>query len=627
MGGLFSSASSADEQQYQMSIQQLREEQKRLETEALKAERVREQTLEQQYKRQKEIALQRIAEIKETIRRAQELRDARRALNIQASVLLCAIYFNYPFGTIEGSALDSPPSGVVDSGWQDNATDIVNVAVNNDVFWLLCKIPQLLPLLWPTGRTEDAFHQYKSRDDTGTANAADYLLEVKANLPAYINGPLKTYITNVFQANCSRDLVVDTDNQDALYEACAAFINTMQNVSNDDEWILRAYAFIKNDDKMRWKGFAAKSGKGVCATTIELLPSTYPKICPKYELYESLLMLSNTVINMYGQCKTSTGNDVKATRKVTGTRKVKKFYYELTDEQKVNVGEHGNDDVIEIEEEVIEVVATKPDTNGGQCFAIKNKWKENAYKAAIDNVSVWDGATFVKVKDVVVNEDVITGEKDTKTWMEDTEVSDELEIYYLNNGDRASQSNGYVRYKNPTREFTHQFLNDVDGIVIPFQMPRLSANINTQFRRSFLYNAFTTLTTVADNEQYDLYRTNNKYIFTSIDYMTVRPPSLDEWEIEGNVMPIPRFIYTCLIEYSCKWDLTIPLNSSMSMSQINGAILNEFNDKSMLPQYLWTRTENVKDRVQGNGGGLGKAATVGQMNSSSVFTSDKVVVV
>lgn len=625
MGTLFSTSNDNSELEYQKSIQELKEEQQQLEAAALNAERVRDETLKRQYERQKEIASERVSEIKETIRRATELKDARKALNIQAGVLLCALYYNYPFGTLEGSALDSGKSIENDNSWQNNATDICNVTVNVNVFWLLCKIPQLLPLLWPTGRTEDAFHKYASRDSTGNPVPNDYNVEVNGMIESYVDGPLKQYVSNVFQANCSRDLTIDTDGQTKLYEKCGKLIEQLQDVTSDAEWVTLVYQFIKDDDKMRWKGFVAKSGKGICKSTVELLPATYPKLCPKYELYEALLMLSNTVINTYGQCKTSTGSDVKAVRTVTGTRKVKKFFYELNVEEKEGMDPHSDDDIIEVDEPIVEVTTQKPDTSGGECFALKDSFVNKAYDAAIDNTTIWDGQTFVPT--TTVPEEKITSSSDTKSWMESTDLFNELEIYYLNNTDRVAEANGLVRYKNPTKKYTCQFLNDVDGIIIPFQIPRLSANINAQFRKSFLYNAFMALTTVPENEQYDLYRTNNKALFTSIDYMTMRPPALDDWAVEDDVMPLPRFIYSCLIEYSCKWNLTVPVNNTVSMSMINGKILSEFNDKSLLPQYLWTPSPNITYKSQDPNVTLSSLTAPAQMKSSDVFIKNNVITI
>lgn len=550
MGVLFSTTDTTDDD-YNKSIAALKDEVKQLELANAAAEQVKKETLEMQYQRQKEIAAQRIAEIKETIRRAEELKNARQLLNIQAAVLLCAIYYNYPFGTLDESDSDNV-------NWQTNAQGICDIAVNKNTFWLLCKVPQLLPLMWPTGREDDAFHQYKSRDKTGIPDAGDYLIEIKSNLDEYIKR-LKTYITNVFQSNCSRDLEVDTDAQDKLFERCSEFIKKTENVSTDNEWLSYAFAFIKDDDRMRWKGFVARSGKGICKSTIELLPSTYPKVCPKYELYEALLMLSNTVINHYGEY------------------------------------------------------------DGGQCFALDSGIEEKVYNNAINTIIIWDGESFVQPS--TVDEKDILGTDDTEKWMKDTSVYNQVETYYLNNGDKVNKTNGITRYVNPTKGVTNEFINDIDGITLPFKISKLSASINDEFRESFLYNAFITLTTDKENVKYDLYRTNNKMIFTSIDYMTLRPPALDEYMIEDNVMPIPRFIYTCLIEYSCKWNLTIPINSTMSMSQINTNIMNEF-DISRLPQYLWTSSPNVIYKEQDDDNVVMKnVEEPKQMLSESVMTA------
>lgn len=568
MGNIFSkSRKSEAADNYQKTLADLKAEQDLLDENIQKANANIKLTMEQQFQRQKDIAKTRIAEIKETIRRAKELRDARKTLNVQAAVLLCALYYNYPFGTLDGALDDTiletesvTKSTISDqNAWSSNATSICDIAVNENVFWLLCKIPQLVPLLWPTGRSEDKFHQYKSRNAVGIPDGPDYLIELNTHLSGYVNNQLKKYVTNVFQANCTREMSIDVEYQESLYDACSQFIESVQNLANDNEWVNRAYAFIKNDDKMNWKGFVAKSGKGICNAKIMLLPSNYPHICPQYELYEALLMITNTVLNNFGQCKTYDGRNV------------------------VNSNESPN----------------KPDVHGGQCFELKQFYIDNTYKFGINNETIWDGKSFVEVKSINIPVEQITGKTDALVWMQDTVLCDELEIQYLDNASRTNKSGGITRYKNPTKRITYQYINDYDGMKIKFQMPRISASINEQFTKSFLYRAFETLTSTPTNEKYDTYRTKNKAILTSIDYMTLRPPELDEWKTESSVAPVVRFIYTCLIENSCQWNLTIPINTTMSMGQINSQFIRlSNNDKSCLPQYLWTRSVNMPDKVQ-----------------------------
>lgn len=181
MGNLFSTTPSQSAQEYEANKKKLLAEQQLLQKEIDQASHDNVQILNSQFLRQKQVAKKRIEEIKYTIERAKELKEARKQLNIRVAVLLCAIYYNYPFGTLDVSASDEPDDGIVgDNTWQSNATSILNIGLTVDVFWTLCKIPQLLPLLWPTGNTpiEDKFHVYKYRDSAGNPDPIQYILEV-----------------------------------------------------------------------------------------------------------------------------------------------------------------------------------------------------------------------------------------------------------------------------------------------------------------------------------------------------------------------------------------------------------------------------------------------------------------
>lgn len=632
MGSLFSSPNKTYTQdEYNKQLAELKVIAEEQAAQELEAERTRTNTIEAQYKRQKEIAQRRIAEIKETIRRAQELFDQRKMLNIQSAVLLCALYFNYPFGKLDVDALDesvkSKEIDPKDNSWQTNALEIVKIAVNENVFWLLCKIPQLLPLLWPTGKTEDKFHEYKlSRKENGTFDPKDYQIDIKALVKPYCEGPLKTYITNVFQANCDRSLDSDYNYAIALDQQCANFIMSVEGCADDTQWLQRAIPFLQNEDPMKWKTFSARSGKGICKNKIELLPSTYPHICPKYELYEALIILANTVINNYGSCKTSKGLDVAAKRISKGKTKVKRFYSELTFQQKQkyctdkNV-EYKDRTVIEIEEDIYDMEPVIPDISGGKCFNIDKEFNAAALFNAFVAKGDWDNISYIPVAEINIPEEKITGEKDTKKWMTEIatdngkNICEKLEVYYLTDTDRIMRNNGLVRYKNPTKRYSSDLLNDINGVEVPFQMPRLSADLNGNIATQFLYEAYAGLSK-QENKEYNVLGCKNSALLTSMDYILCRPPELEEYKIEDDVFPLARYMYKLLIEYSCKWSIVVPINTTISMGQINSQIASLFTrDKSVLPQYLWTKTKNVVYNAVKDGESISEPKAPDQVDS------------
>lgn len=603
MGGLFSTSTSTDTTtstlsttDYEEQLALLLQKQEELAASVIDYEAANEAIIAAQIARQDEIASTRTDEILYTITRAEELLNARKALNTRASVLLCALLFNYPFGT----SMDT--TNTAESAWMTNASTIVNNAVTTDVFWLLCKVPQLVPLLWPTGRNDNAFHEYAYRDAIGNPDTADYMIEVNSLIDEYVSGNLMNYITNVFSGNCNADSVIDTDAQEELYNKCATFIESVYDVSNDTEFMTIANVFINENftDPMKWKHMTSYSGKGICENTILLLPANYPKRSPQYELFEALLMLTNTVLNQYGQCLSSTGGTVSAVLTASSTTTHDKYYALLTETEIATYCDpstvYADDDKVTVTETTYTVSASTPATTGGMCFELPSDWINNANTYAFADDTIWDGTSFISVSDIVIDSSVITSSSDSSVWMKQPTPYETLEVYYTSNADLISESNGLVRYKNPTRQYTSLHLNDIDFIVIPFTMPAISAVINETFEKSFLYNTYNTLTTVTDNVKYDVYRTNNKSLFTSMDYLTTRPPALDDYETEdaGLVSPTSRYIYNVLIENSCKWDLTVPLMNTMSMGQIN----NSIGTLSQLPQYCWRATNNITDASQ-----------------------------
>lgn len=649
MGNIFAApAATAPSPEQQARLDALRKQSKASQVAAAQAEHDAKQVLTSQFERQKKIAQQRIAEIKAMIARAKELRDARKALNLQSAVLLCALYHNYPFGRLDKSAMDGDAQDVPgDASWASNAESIVKIALNTNVFWIMVKIPQLVPLFWPTGDTEieRKFHEYTQRDEKSTPIPTKYEIDVNTHIDKYVAEVLPPMITNVFQANCRRDLTNDTDFKKDMFDACSALIASVEMVQNDDELLYRLTQFIKNDDKMNYKCFVARSGKTICSKPILLLPANFPKRCPRYELFEAILMVTNTVLNQYGECQFANGDKVPAEITVSGKKKVDKKFKYLDEKQQAALKATGvnykMDDTVTVEENEYKIntdVAGK--SIGGQCFGLESERINKCYELAIGNYSdkkeFWNGKTYIPMKNIILTDDKIVGNNDHKVWMKNTYVHRQTEAYYNTSADRALMK-GYVRWQNPTKKFTYEFLNDRDGMEFTFKMPLLSAGMNDMFRQTFLFNAFDILTTgnnESETTKYDLYRVVNKELLFSIDYMTMVPPELKS-VLFRECSPLSRYIYTLLIEYSCNWNLMFPIADCMSMGKINYAILNDPLHKShpeltkrkpveSLPQNIWTRTENFK-YISDPGPTVGNLPMVPQVESNTIFNGSSVI--
>ena len=542
--------------EYLKTLQTLREQEEALYQAAQAAEQKRKEIVAASLKRQEEEATQRMNELNEIIRLAQEMNDSRKLLNIQASQLICAIYYNYQFGNIDED----------DENWSNNVISVIDTCLNVNTFWLLCKIPQLLPLLWMTGTDCDAFHQYKL-DAKGEPILSEHKLYIASNVEKYITTSLSTSLSNLCQSNCKKYLDINEERNNLIASKCKKYLSETENLMSDDEWVRATLTFIEDDDEMNWKCFAARSGKGITKSKIRLLPSSYPKICPKYELYCALLMVANTVINHYGDVRNGSGVRVSS-----------------------SLSSH---------------------TNGGQCFELNESWLKNSYKKAFDFSTIWDGESYIDVStwSSSISEKDITGSAETETWMKKTSLHSKTHIY----GKNADGSGGYLKYVNPTQLYTHQFINDIDNVEVAFQMTRLSAGINDNFTKNFLFNIFNSLTTNKDYSSYNVYNTENKNLLTAIDYIYIIPSGFEQVD---NVSPICRYLFEVLVKHSCKWFITIPIESSMSMMKINSVMLSGGGGSGgdNLPQYAWS----------GDGGDSSSNSTSTSKKLTTTFTFDNV---
>ena len=531
------------EQEYMHTIAELEEKEKQLIDSAAKHNAEYKDKVAAATTLQQTNSTQRITEMETQLKRMEELQNLEAHNIICASQLVCAILCNYQFGEIDYTS---------DPSWEQNIEKVLTQCLSTPVFWILCKIPYLLPLLWITGKGCDEFHKYEL-DTSNIPSIEKHRVKINTLIDNYVASNVRTYIKTLCQTNCYKYKDIDESRDNNFASICKSYLDNMNGERDITTWYNSTMKLFNNfNDGLNWKCYAARSKKGICDSPILLLPSTYPKYCPKYELYESLLMVSNTIMNHYGDMRTDIGGPVKAD---SGT------------------------DV----------------TEGGKCFNLTSSWLSNALSNGINTSDIWDLETFISISELELSEDLITSSSNSDTWMKETSVNNETQTF----GASADGSGGYKKYVNPTQIYTQQFINDMDEIEVLFQMPRLGANMNEWFRINYLYNIFSSLTKETKYSAYNIYNSQNRNLFNSIDYLYLTPKGYEQLD---NVSPICRYVYEVLIQYSCKWFLTFPVDSMMSMYKINKNILNTHKTEA-LPQYIWiddTVSKNTADKKYDN---------------------------
>ncbi len=514
-------------------------------------------SVKEQYEEQIAQAKQKIADIAETIRLAEEMREEKKARYTRTSVLICALLYNYPFGTVLPADEDN-----VDIGdWTSSAESILSICVQDGVFRLLCRIPMFLPTIWPIGEGDDKFHEYPdglsamSDEDIGGI----YIRTINTYIAEYLPR-LKRRLNNVFRLNATAGEVVNDDDRQVLNILCAAFIKLEAVSQSDNEFVEVALDFLKDVDNDVWRTMAAKTLRGIMKTPIRVLPSCYPRICRKYEFFNSLVMLCNAVFWSYGRAKNEQGNDI----------------------------------YVEIKAKTY----PKPAIKGGQCYEMNEEWyaksNELAYK---DRPESWDYQSF-KRADIhnafSIEPQEITGIADDATWMKELKICEKLQLYQKY-PDISDGAQGIVRYVNPTFKYTRTYLCDTGKVDTPFTMPKLSANTFEGYSNEVPMRIFNLLQ-LQDGplEHYNSYTATNSQFMTMFDFLTTTPPALSDWTFRG-APPLSTAIYKCIIETTCEWSLTFPIDNTMSMGKINYNILRLFNgDMSMLPIYLYTANSYMK---------------------------------
>lgn len=510
-----------------------------------------------QYEEQIKQAKQKIADIEDTIRTAEEMREEKKARYTRTSVLICALLYNYPFGTVLPDDEDN-----IDIGdWTSSAEKILNMCVQDGVFKLLCRIPMFLPTIWPIGEGDEKFHEYP--EGLSAMNDADigglYIRTINTYIEEYLPR-LKRRLNNVFRLNTTAGEVTNDDDRQVLNTLCAAFIKLEAVSQSDNEFVDVALNFLKDVDNDVWRTMAAKTLRGIMKTPIRVLPSCYPRICRKYEFFNSLLMLCNAVFWSYGRAKSAQGNDI----------------------------------IVDIKIKKI----PEPAIKGGQCFDMNKDWyaksNELAYK---DRPESWDYSSFKRadIHDAFsIEPQEITGIADDATWMKDVKLCNELQLYQKK-PDISDGATGIVRYVNPTFKYTRTYLCDTGKVDTPFTMPRLSASTFEGYSNEVPMRIFNLLQ-LQDGplEHYNSYTATNSQFMTMFDFLTTTPPDMQDWKFKG-APPLSTAIYKCIIETTCDWEITYPIDNTMSMGKINYKLLQLFDGRmDMLPIYLYTANEHIK---------------------------------
>ena len=413
-----------------------------------------------------EITNKRIEEAEKTKNRIKELTDEELTI-VKAVSIICALFHNYPFGLQYTS-----------NDWEINMNNTIS-QIDENVYLLLFHWNLLQPLLLPV----------------------DIIITEYSELVSYIENNLNEVIENlkcVCRANCyllneSIDCIDIINNSP---KTTTEFINYITNNFSKN---------ILNNSQL----FNALTQRRFNKDTVTMLPSCYPLYDKISSIKCALTIISNCLINRYGRCLTSDGEQLMAI----------------------------NDKIV-----------TEPTIKGGQCYLIT--------LPNCPTSTYWD-EIFVNVNNIKI-----------QTFSNSFELNDELEIYYNSNTDKSLQLNGMVRYVNPSKWITKILCYDTDEFVISSTIDRLSAEL---LGSNFIETLFNTLND-SENIGYNSYNTNNSHLFTVFDYIVQTPYSLDDYQTESGVSPVSKFVYEVLISNSTKWNLIIPLITENSLVSINTII-------------------------------------------------------
>jgi hypothetical protein len=310
------------------------------------------------------------------------------------------------------------------------------------------------------------------------------------------------------------------DELSAAYKTYMEFATSIKDAKDDADFISRMNTEIRRQcsEDVRvgffYKLSTARARKGICAKTVRLLPSNFPKRSYEYEFFEGMMIITNCLINFYG-------------------------VYDKTRSK-----------------------------YGGKCFK-SNYMLISGNKALID--TAWDG-TFITTEQINLPASTIVGE--TTDWQTGIFTPDDTVESYTEYSPVDGEQVTKEHFLNPTKWITYQLVNDgqVGGIIQSFHIDLLASDMNDFFKTNFFKTMFTTITSDKNYEVFNLLSLPNKYLMTSADYVVLNPPNENILQSNKNVSVLFQFLFKCLVEYSTKWSLVIPIDNTMSFGYVNTSV-------------------------------------------------------
>ena len=565
MGGLFSllqddTTAAERQKQYYEHIAILEAQENQYIQNAVENEEKRKATMQEIYERRKQIKARKMREIDEIAAAYKRHLETRKTLNRQASQLICCILFNYQNDHFIKE----------DINWESDTKNIITICLNEDSFNLMCKIPQLLPLLWPTGSDDDNAQTY-TLNEAAEIDLDEYKIKLSTYIKTtYITKVLKRLIINVCKTNCrSFEFALNESMLTKEDELCKSYLDEVKEVLTDEAFFERTQALLSEFTKdvmyiQSIRMLAAKARKGICEKQIHYLPKFYPRNCVKYEMFEALLMLVNTLCYNYGSIKSNTG-------------------------ESINCDLDGNTYKLNTETNKMEPTSSVEHTYGGMCFELPESFTRNIYKTYYLTDSAWDGKELIKFNNNFgTSPETITGGSNADDWMK---LIKPYEKTTALNIDPATQV-GTMHYINPTRVYTYQLLNDQEDPTERMQFPKLGAKMSDLFREHILSNLWKALYEQEEFKSFSIYNHKNAGLFNSFDFITCSPT---QYEISNQISPTAQFVFKTVLEQSVRWNLIFPIENTCSMSKINNKMTMLGVDKYHIPQNMWC---NLGERLE-----------------------------
>ena len=567
MGGLFSflANSDADTEKRKKELEEaLQNYEKQIEENKAKYEasmNARKELVEDIRNARKDIEKQQLSEILYFKTRYNELTNRQAYINNVISLFVGIIMCNHGVGKLYDLSTMTEIKKNYNSIY-DILFPTDNDELCKEIFYTMCKISPLLPLVYPTGQNDGDLHNYKLNSEL-KVDTFDFIGKLDSYIMTYIKGNFKTYLFNVVVSNCFDYMYDPNSDEMAKHDKLVEdLIKDTADLLTTEELINKVYKFLRSFTEgsnninyiMRLKMLAAKSHKGVCQQEVKVLPKYYPKICTKYELWECILIILNTIFYNYGSMQTSTGELIKS--------------------KSTSIPSNASE--------------------GGLCYELPEKYIEKCYEEYfdLDPANIWDQNEYIETKSREMEASVITNVDDDEIWMSSVDVHKKAIIIGMD-----ETGEGTLKYENPTHRYTYQLLTDS---IIPqeeFSFPKIGATKSADFQKRVLYNIVDKILIYGNEVSTSVIKSTNASLFMSFDYLTVSPPGYTPGY--ERISTTNAYIYQTILADALVFYLVFPLDITMTMSKINRMIQKALgkNEWWLLPQMIWA-SSNVNYSMQ-----------------------------